>query len=173
MIVSKFFTKKQSLGQPLYAAIVAAARQPKFYANWGVADTIDGRFDMVVLHLYLVLARLKNDAPQLCQSLTNQFSDDMDGNLRELGVGDLGVGKRVRHMAEALQGRVRAYDQASDEATLVEALTRNVYQGKTVDHAIDLAQWMINARQILAQYPTAALVDGKVRFEDEESNSPS
>jgi cytochrome b pre-mRNA-processing protein 3 len=83
------FKPKSNPAAALYAAIVAAARQPKFYAEWGVPDTVDGRFDMIVLHLYLVLARLRENAPELCQALTDTFCTDMDSNLREMGAGDL------------------------------------------------------------------------------------
>jgi cytochrome b pre-mRNA-processing protein 3 len=94
---------------------VAAARQEVFYARWAVPDTVDGRFDMIALHLFLVLERLKGEGQAVedfRQVLTDTFFQDMDRSLREMGVGDISVGKKVRKMAEAFYGRVQAYAAA-------------------------------------------------------------
>ncbi len=92
---------------------MAAARHVRFYENMGVADTIDGRFEMIVLHLFLVLNRLKGEGVEdLRQNLTDEFFADMDRSLRELGVSDVAVGKKVRKIAESYYGRVTAYDRA-------------------------------------------------------------
>lgn len=117
-----------------YAAIVGQARHPAFYARFGVPDTLEGRFDMIVLHLWLVLRRLREDAPaEAGQALFNRFCADMDGNLREMGVGDLTVPKRMRKFGEAFYGRAAAYDaalaQPSPREVLVAALDRNVFGG--------------------------------------------
>ena len=158
------FARNPDPSKLLYEAIVAAARQPKFYTALGVADTIEGRFDVLILHVYLVVARLKTEAPDLCQKLMNAFCEDMDGNLRELGVGDLGVGKRVRKMAEALTGRLYAYDNANDQNTLEAALTRNVYHGKENQHVEALANWVMQSREKLAMQEIDALKAGLVDF---------
>ncbi|HMT15501.1 MAG TPA: ubiquinol-cytochrome C chaperone family protein, partial [Aestuariivirga sp.] len=102
----------------LYAAIVAATRRPRFYAEWGVPDTFDGRFDMLVAHLYLVVERLKDEGQdELGRALIERFITDMDDVLRELGTSDVTVGKKVRKMAEAFHGRAAAYDRADADET--------------------------------------------------------
>lgn len=115
----------------LYRTIVVQARQPAFYATYGVPDTLDGRFEMISLHMFFVLHRLKEDAEarQLSQDLFDMMFGDMDRCLREMGVGDLGVGRRVRAMAEGLYGRMAAYEAglAADDEVLAAALRRNLY----------------------------------------------
>lgn len=118
----------------LYVKITKQSRQPVFYADWGVADTIDGRFDVVLLHLYLILQRLE-DPPQdealmlFSRDLQEVFFTDMDRSLREMGVSDTGVGKRIKKMAEACYGRLTSYKKAGGELRQVqEALLRNVYR---------------------------------------------
>jgi cytochrome b pre-mRNA-processing protein 3 len=101
----------------LYGVIVAQARTPAFYANYGVADTPAGRFDMIVLHLVLVVRRLRREpAPvrALGQGVFDLFCRDMDHNFREMGIGDLAVPKHMRRVAEAFYGRAAAYDEAID-----------------------------------------------------------
>ncbi len=119
----------------LYGAIVAQARLPGFYRDYGVPDTVEGRFELIVLHLAMVLERLAA-APSLRglgQGVFDRFCEDMDNNLREMGVGDLAVPKHMRRLGEAFYGRAEAYRSAlaapGDEA-LVEALTRNIYGGR-------------------------------------------
>lgn len=116
----------------LYRAVVAQARQPVFYAAYGVPDTLDGRFELIALHMFLVLHRLKSgDEParQLAQELFDTMFADMDRSLREMGVGDLGVGRRVRAMGEALYGRIAAYEAGleGDDSVLTAGLRRNLY----------------------------------------------
>jgi cytochrome b pre-mRNA-processing protein 3 len=116
----------------LYRAVVAVAREPRWYTAGAVPDTLDGRFDMVVLVLSLVLLRLEHEpgAETAVVALTERFVADMDGSLRQIGVGDLGVGKQVGRMVGALGGRLGAYRNvfAGTEA-LADALTRNLYRG--------------------------------------------
>ena len=117
----------------LYVALVDQARDPAFYGTSGVPDTLDGRFDMIVLHAFLVMRRLKAAGPagaSLAQALFDVMFSDMDQNLRELGVGDLAVGRRVKTMARGFYGRVKAYDEGlaqADDAALIAALDRNLY----------------------------------------------
>jgi cytochrome b pre-mRNA-processing protein 3 len=120
----------------LYAEIARAAREPGFYQGLGVADTLDGRFDLVVLHTHLVLRRLKGAGAQgraLGQALFDTMFGDMDESLRELGVGDLSVGRKIRALTDAFYGRALAYEEAlqtaEDDALLKAALMRNVYRG--------------------------------------------
>ena len=98
----------------LYAAVVARAREPVFYTRFRVPDSLDGRFDMIALHAFLVLRRLKEegaDGAALGQALFDVIFSDMDRSLREMGAGDLGVGRRVKRMARGFYGRIAAYDQ--------------------------------------------------------------
>jgi len=164
MILAKLFTRKVNPAQPLYEAIVAAARQPHFYAQWQVPDTVDGRFDLLVLHLCLVVECLRSEAPELCQNLIDYFCTDMDGNLRELGAGDLSVGKKVRRMAEAFQGRYEAYAAARESETMVQALVRNVYAGKAAPDADSLAHYALQVRAELALQKADDIAVGKLKF---------
>lgn len=123
----------------LYTAAVAQSRAPAFYAVQGVPDTLDGRFDMIALHVYLVLRRLKRPggepeeaaraAARVAQALFDLFFADMDQSLREIGVGDMGIGKRIKAMAKGFYGRIDAYDAGLTEgdAALGSALRRNLY----------------------------------------------
>jgi cytochrome b pre-mRNA-processing protein 3 len=121
-------------GGALYAAIVAEARRPDWYLAGEVPDTMDGRFDMVALVLSLVLLRLERadspEARQLSADVTDRFITDMDGNLRQDGVGDQVVGKHLGRMMAALGGRLGAYrDAGTDDAALAAALRRNLWRG--------------------------------------------
>lgn len=122
----------------VYAAVVAAARQPEWYVEGRVADTLDGRFDMVAAMLSLVLLRLEAEGPIYAAEnalLTEIFVDDMDGQLRELGIGDVVVGKHIGRMVSALGGRLGAYRDglAGPDGDLEAALDRNLYRGEAVD----------------------------------------
>ena len=115
----------------LYADIVEQARQPAFFAVCGLPDTIDGRFDLLVLHVFLVLHRLKQDraeTAELSQALFDVLFQDMDESLRRMGAGDMGVGRRIKAMAEGFYGRVLAYEQALAEgdAALESCVRRNL-----------------------------------------------
>ncbi|MDE2384207.1 MAG: ubiquinol-cytochrome C chaperone [Alphaproteobacteria bacterium] len=161
---ARLFKRRPEPAQPLYGAIVAAARQPKLYAAWGVPDTVDGRFDALVLHLALVIERLHEADAAFSTELLETFCRDMDGNLRELGAGDLSVGKKVRRMAEAFYGRYDAYEAARDEQAMLAAVSRNVYASAAHPMAAELALYALAARQGLAQQATADLMAGKVVF---------
>jgi len=163
-MLKNLFKRAPDPSLPLYEAIVAAARQKHFYLNEGVPDTIDGRFDMLVLHLSLVIARLKGEKAEFRQALVNRFCVDMDDNLREIGASDIAVGKKVRRMAEAFQGRYAAYEAALDQAALVEALTRNVYAGKENKGAKSLALYVTGARDKLTEQDSDAIMSGQVVF---------
>src|SRR5689334_3427201 len=121
-----------AIARRLYEAVVAHARQPVFFAEWEVPDTIDGRFEMVTLHAHLLLRRLKDGGAEtapLAQALFDVMFADMDASLREMGAGDLGVGRRVKQMATGFYGRVAAYDAglAGGAAVLGAALRRNLF----------------------------------------------
>lgn len=163
----------------LYGAAVAAARAETFYADLAVPDTVDGRFDMVSLHVYLVIRRLAglpDPGPRLAQAVFDAMFSDMDVNLREMGVGDLGVSRRNRAMWEAFHGRSAAYQAAldSDDATgLTAALIRNVWRGNPPRDVTAPAVVSAIIRQRHAELATqdiAGLAKGVVRFP--EATSP-
>jgi len=115
-----------------YAAVVAQARQPGFYRDMAVPDSLDGRFEMIVLHVFLVLERLRGEgaaADSYARALLETLVTDCDRSLREIGVGDLSVGRKVKQMAASFYGSAEAYDDAlaTDPAALEAALRRNVY----------------------------------------------
>ena len=160
----------------LYGMIVAQARLPVFYRDYAVADTVNGRFDLIVLHMALVLDRLAKDPAlqSLGQGIFDQFCADMDHNLREMGIGDLKVPKEMRRMGEAFYGRSKAYLKAIPQAlepndgsrALIEALSRNIYGGAPSAHgaAPRLAAYMLEAVRELKAQDTAALASGVLRF---------
>lgn len=156
----------------IYDLIVAQSRRPEFYRDLGVADSLDGRFDMLALHSMLILRRFKSEPKRTAkvgQALFDYMFFDMDRSLREIGVGDLSVGKRVKEMSSAFLGRIAAYEQGfADPATgLEDALIRNVYR----DHAPDpdgprrLARYMRTLDGALSEMPLAAILAGEKAFE--------
>jgi cytochrome b pre-mRNA-processing protein 3 len=154
--------------EAIYGMIVAQAREPAFYADLHVRDTVNGRFDMLILHLWLVLRRLQKaeNGSRLAQPLFDRFCADMDDNLREMGVGDLTVPKRMQAFGEAFYGRTAAYDLAfagSDE-DLAQALSRNVFDGASLESARALAVYVRNAGVTLASLDDAAVRAGSWAF---------
>jgi cytochrome b pre-mRNA-processing protein 3 len=141
-----------------------------------VPDTLDGRFDLVGLHAALVIRRVRRDADPraaaLAQAVFDAMFADMDINLREMGVSDLAVGKRVRRMWEAFHGRAQAYEaalEAGDGTALAAALLRNVWrlepgEGAPAAAARRLADHAMHAAALLDAQPFAALVKGEVHF---------
>ena len=172
MILKRLFQRQPPAERNCYEAIVAAARHPILYAGCGVEDSLDGRFDMISLHSFLVLDRLKGSDPGFRQALVDELFRDMDRSLREMGVGDLSVGKKVRKMAEVFYGRVAAYDRAlaGSEADLAAAIARNVFPGEsgTADSpgVRRLAAYVLDQRSHLAGQPPAAIVAGKISFRE-------
>ena len=139
--------QRRTLVAGLHAALVARARDPVFFARFGVEDTLDGRFDLVVLHAWLVLERLKAaGAPTLSQALVDTVFVGFDEALRELGAGDIGMGRRVKKLAGAFYGRMQAYDEAQDETAMEAALVRNLYRGVSEPGAKALARYVLRAK---------------------------
>jgi cytochrome b pre-mRNA-processing protein 3 len=141
----------------LYGTIVAQARAPAFYRVYGVADTVGGRLEMIMLHIVLFLRRLEGEAPStraLGQGLFDRFCRDMDDNMRELGVGDLAVPRSMRRIGEAFYGRQAAYREgldAADDELLAAALQRNVFAGASKRQpARELAVYVREAARRLA-----------------------
>ena len=167
MSIWRWFRPETRPEDRLYAAIVAAARRPRPYAEWRVPDTVDGRFEMVVLHLALVVARLKQAGHDgFILSLVERFVTDMDDALRELGSADVTVGKKVRKMAEAFYGRAAVYEAAGDDtAALAAALARNIWpDAPPPAAATDLARAVLTARRALAAQDDVAMTHGEVTF---------
>jgi cytochrome b pre-mRNA-processing protein 3 len=156
----------------LYGAIVAQARQPIFYAELGVPDTVEGRFEMVVLHQALTARRLAQDpaSQRLGSALFDRFCRDLDHNLREMGVGDLTVPKKMRSFAEAYFGRARSYDRAltaRDPEVCAVVVARNVFGlAAPGAGAARLAHYMEAAAHMLDELSVATLSQGTLRFPD-------
>ena len=175
MIFSKLFKSKPAFSeevQALYSAIVNQSRQEPFYAQLDVADTVEGRYDMIVLHAFFVMRRLKtaDEASDFAQSLWDLMFADMDLSLRELGVGDMGLARRVPKMAEAFYGRVKAYEEAlaadDENESLRAALDRNLYRKiPPQDESLTImAHYVRREAQNLENTDISSLMQGKIQF---------
>ncbi|MGH7154285.1 MAG: ubiquinol-cytochrome C chaperone family protein [Acetobacteraceae bacterium] len=164
--------RHERAGFQLYAAAVSAARDPWFYATMGVPDTLDGRFDILSLFTFLLIERLRlapAPGPALAQSVFDAMFSDMDVNLREMGVGDLSVGKKVKAMWNAFHGRATAYGAAlsnNDLATLEDAVARNVWRGAgaPVDAVAAVARMIQAQHDYLGTQKLDVLAAGHVLF---------
>ncbi len=158
--------------EAIYGMIVTQAREPLFYRDLGVPDTVNGRFDLLVLHLWMVLRRLRpiEGGTALSQALFDRFCDDMDANLREMGVGDLTVPKRMQAFGEAFYGRVAAYDMALTDGreALAQALCKNVLNGDNIEKARRLAAYAEAAMVALDREDAATLSSGTFKFPSPE-----
>jgi cytochrome b pre-mRNA-processing protein 3 len=157
----------------LYGTIVAQARAPAFYQIYGVPDTVNGRLEMIMLHAVLFLTRLEHEAApvrRLGQELFDAFCRDMDASLREMGVGDLAVPRRMRGIGEAFYGRQAAYRAAlaaPDRRLLAATLARNVFAGAGGPAgAARLAAYVREAVRELAAQDTAAFSRAQLGFPD-------
>lgn len=163
--------RQNGAAEDIYRIIVERAREPHFYAELDVPDTVDGRFELVALHSFLVLRRLKPGAGgkgDIGQALFDVMFEDMDLSLREMGAGDMGVGKRVKAMVQAFYGRVASYEAglSADDETLTEALTRNVYGTTEAAPASvsKLAEYVRGQDVYLAEADLAAIQAGNFAF---------
>jgi cytochrome b pre-mRNA-processing protein 3 len=151
---------------PLYNQIVANARTLHWYEAGQVPDSIDGRFDMIAALFSLVLLRLEQDSAQAqnMAHLTEVLVDDMDGQLREVGIGDMIVGKHIGKIMGAIGGRITAFREAfADTRQLDDVITRNIYRGATVDKEAraHVRHSLIAFEQALAKVSTNDLAAGK------------
>jgi cytochrome b pre-mRNA-processing protein 3 len=149
----------------LYGAIVAQARRPEFYASYRVPDTVEGRLDMVMLHVVLLLHRVTGESEALAglgQAVFDRFCQDMDDSLREMGVGDLAVPKQMRRIAGAFYGRARAYQAALEEAEP----SRNIYADEPAAEAYarQFAAYVRKAVAHLRRQDGAALAAGQLSY---------
>jgi cytochrome b pre-mRNA-processing protein 3 len=181
MILRRFRPSSQGRSiRDLYGMIVAQARSAAFYSAYGVPDTVEGRFDLIVLHLVLVLARIdrgEGAGRGVGQQLFDAFCRDLDANLREMGVGDLAVPKRMRRFGEAFYGRQAAYLAAlaaADERELEKALARNIFAGADSGQGIGegplrLARYARAALRQFEEQVEEALLRGDVVFPEPET----
>ena len=172
MILSLF--RKNTATAPVYAvysSIVAQSRQPRFYAEWQVPDTVTGRFDMISLHMALLFRRLRHGpkpAKDFSQAVFDLFFKDMDRSLREMGVGDLGVPKRIQKMGNIFFGLLAAMSEAmdrNDAAALQAVLSRNIFDGATGPHVAALADYLLAEDKALGAQPSTAITQGALSFE--------
>lgn len=155
-----------------YRRVAEQARQPAFFTDYGVPDTLDGRFELICLHAFFYLHRLKSEgaaADRLGQEFFDAIFVDFDRALREIGVGDLSVGRQIKRMAQAFYGRVWAYQEgiASEDRVLAAALARNLFGTATADAPplAAMTAYVRGAAAALRAQPTAELLAGRVRFE--------
>lgn len=159
----------------LYDDVLNAARRPALYGPNGAPDTVDGRFDLIVLHAILLLRRLRDGGEpgkRLAQLVFDIMFDDMDAALREMGTGDLSVGKRIKAMGEAFYGRAKAYEAAlaaGDEAALAEAIARNMFdadggEAGAAQTAAFARYALQSAQQLADQAPESLIAAEAPRF---------
>jgi len=154
-----------------YVTLVNQSRQPFFYTECAVADTLDGRFDVIVLHLFLVSHRLRKEeneeAGEFNRILQEAFFADMDRSVREMGVSDTGVGKRIKKMAQAFFGRLQAYSNGlANSFTFKESLRRNLYREAEVSDAElqKVHDYCMRTLSVLDAQDAASIMRGEVRF---------
>jgi cytochrome b pre-mRNA-processing protein 3 len=152
-LLRKSTARKQD-GQRLYDALVSRSRAPVFFTSFGVADTLDGRFDVLALHAWLALAELRGGPA--AQALTDAIFTGFDEAMREQGAGDMGIARKLKAMADAFYGRMAAYDAAKNQEELAAALAKNLWRGAAVD----------SPAQALADYATRARVSLKQSLPD-------
>ena len=164
--LGRLLGEKSTVALPLYEAVVARARQPHWYLDGAVPDTVDGRFDMVAAVLATVLLRLEGDpaAAETSARLTERFVDDMDGQLREAGIGDIVVGKHIGRMMAMLGGRLGAYRDGWAAGDVRPALERNLYRGDAPAPAAlaHVADALGELRERLAASDLAGVLAGRL-----------
>ena len=158
-------------GRALFRVASGAARGPALYTRFGVPDTVEGRFELLLIHVVLLLHRLRGQGPQAKetgQALFDDFLQNLDDGLREMGVGDLSVGKKMRKLAEAIYGRGKAYDPALDAipdlAPLTALVGRTVFDDAADVRAAPLAAHLAAQSAGLAAQPLTAILAGEAAF---------
>lgn len=156
----------------VYRAIVAQSRQPLFYAEWGVPDTVTGRFDMISLHMALLFRRMRGDGRQsaeFSQAVFDLFFRDMDRSLREMGAGDLAVPKKIRNMGNLFFGLLTAVNEAldaRDRTRLESVLRRNLFDDGDEAASVDrLAAYLEAQAATLATQPAAGIAAGRIELQ--------
>jgi cytochrome b pre-mRNA-processing protein 3 len=173
MLLDRLFRPRpaEATGRALYAKVVEQSREPALYEALGAPDTVEGRFEIYSLHVVLLLDRLRRQGPQAAetsQALFDTYVKSLDHALRELGVGDLSVGKKMRRLGEAFYGRAKSYEAAFADlpATreLEALLARTVYADAEAGRAKPLAAYVTAQREALAEQPLEALLAGQVSW---------
>ena len=165
-------SRKTATIEALYGAIVAQARMPVFYLEYGVPDTVNGRFEMILMHAGLLLDRLSGEGAAtraVGQGVFDRFCQDMDDTLRERGVSDVKVPKEMKRVAGAFYGRQAAYRTAlqdTDPQVLTDALRRNVYAGGPDDGVWRMAAYLRAASEALLRQDPADLAEGRLAWPD-------
>lgn len=173
MVFQRLFARRlrpaQAAGHALYASAARQARSPAFYARMGAPDTAEGRFELYSLHVLLLLHRLKGEGAQAAetsQAAFDAFVQALDDALREMGVGDVVVPKKMKRLAGAFYGRVKAYDDAltapAGDAALRDLIARTVLLDVEAGDVGALAAYAAEADRVLAAIPTEALLQGRV-----------
>lgn len=172
MILSLF--RKNTDTAPVYAvynAIVAQSRQPVFYAQWGVPDTVTGRFDMISLHMALLFRRLRSEDQKVkdfSQAVFDLFFKDMDRSLREMGVGDLSIAKRIQKMGNLFFGLLASVNAAMDSRNmqaLDDVLSRNVYLDIDNPPVRSLSEYLVKQAEFLETQPVSAITAGTLNMD--------
>jgi cytochrome b pre-mRNA-processing protein 3 len=180
--LSKLFRRNphRMAGHRLYLAAAAQSRSPALYERYLVPDTLDGRFDSLVLHVFLILHRLRSqgeEALELSHEVVNTLVADMDRTLREMGIADVGVAKRVKKMVQAFYGRIGAYDAglAAADDSLLQGLVRNVYRGEApAAEAVEAFAAYVRVQVAhLDALPLEAYMQGEADFVDEFPSPPA
>jgi cytochrome b pre-mRNA-processing protein 3 len=170
MVFTKLFPRTgfSAEAHRLYSEIVSQARSPALYSTYGVPDTLDGRFELIVLHAFLLLNRLKDEdsVRPLTQDLFDVMFADLDQSLREMGVGDLSVGKKIKVMAQSFYGHMAAYEAAVADGTLADALERNLYGTVQADpvEVEKMRDYVVRQRQSLESADLEAFRAGHIPF---------
>lgn len=173
MFLDRFFRPRTTLanGQKLYAGVVAQARTPTLYESYGVLDSVEGRFELYTVHVFLLLDRLRgqgNRASETSQALFDTYLGALDDALREMGVGDLSVGKKMRKLGEAFYGRVKSYESAfaalPQRDHLHALLGRTVFAEGGAEHAPQFGEYVLRQRAHLAEQKLDRLLDGQVEW---------
>ncbi len=170
--VKQFFQRDDDTAYHLYGAVVAQARQKPFYTDFGVPDTVDGRFETIILHAFLVFRRLEEFGEaghQLAQNTFDVMFCDMDQSLREMGVGDLSVPKKIKTMAKAFYGRVAVYSEAldnDDNQELKDALQLNFFpEGPEYDKHVDLmTEYCLSTHKCLKSLTFKDIESAQIKF---------
>ncbi len=166
----------REVSDALYARIVAAARQPYIFSQWQVPDTPLGRFEMIALHMFLFLHRIRGEGAafgDLGQDVTDMFFTEVDHSLRELGIGDASMPKRMKKLARMYYGRFESYGEAidgDDEEALAAAIARNVRpDAPQWEEVGELARYTMDARALLNSQRTDDFLKGEIRFPEPQA----
>lgn len=156
-------------GRALYASAAAQARRPAFYTRLGAPDTVEGRFELYALHVVLLLHRLKGEpaAAEMSQALFDAFARALDDALREMGVSDTSMGRKMRKLGEAIYGRIRSYDQALRELPQTEdlsAVLRRTVLARTQRDVEAVRAYVQAAASALSAQPLSELLEGRAAW---------